>query len=51
MMGTILFWIMYIISGLAVYTILRCTYIRKELKYHKYEETDRTMHRCGTDAY
>ena len=42
-MGTILFWIMYIISGLAVYTVLRCTYIRKELKYHKYEETDERL--------
>jgi len=43
MIGTILFWIMYIISGLAVYTILRCTYIRKELKYQKYEETNERL--------
>lgn len=40
MIGTILFWLMYIISGFAVYTILRCTYVKKEIKYHKYEETE-----------
>lgn len=43
MIGTILFWLMYIISGLTVYTVLRCTYIRKELKYKKYEETDERL--------
>ena len=45
MIGTILFWLMYIISGFATYTVLRCTYIRKELKYHKYEETDERVKR------
>ena len=40
MLGTIFFWLMYIIVGLSVYTILRCSYKRIEIKYNKYEETN-----------
>lgn len=35
MCGIVLFWLMYIISGLSVYTVLRCAY-----KIDKFEETD-----------
>ena len=44
-MGIILFWILYFVSGLCLYTILRGMYIRKQIKkdrypYYEFEETN-----------